>query len=200
MEPVFAIENGIPIDIIRSKFRYGAGSAVIYDLGGAHRSAGFQVVDAKALALPEDIACIDAELPDVVDAGLSNLIVRDGGDEGDFFAEVGERNRNVALAAAVRRLKFASLRETLPAIGCQAQHPVLGQTIAEAQEELTESLISLAGVQGTGIGEYEGRPCINVMVVRKTQDLLDRIPTTYEGFPVVVIETGELRIHEEDRP
>ena len=85
-------------------------------------------------------------------------------------------------------------------LGCQSQHPALGQTIAKAQEELTESLISLAGVQGTGIGEYEGRPCINVMVVRKTQDLLDRIPTTYEGFPVVVIETGELRIHEEDRP
>ena len=75
-----------------------------------------------------------------------------------------------------------------------------GRTIEEAQEELTESLISLAGVQGTGIGEYDGRSCINVMVIRKTQDLLDRIPTTYEGFPVVVIETGELRIHEEDRP
>ncbi len=85
-------------------------------------------------------------------------------------------------------------------LACQTQHPGSGQTIAEAQAQLTELLISLPGVQGTGIGEYEGRPCINVMVVRKTQDLLDRIPTTYERFPVVVIETGELRIHEEDRP
>ena len=80
-------------------------------------------------------------------------------------------------------------------LACHSQRPMSTKTITDAQEELTDSLISLPGVSGTGIGEYEGKPCITVMVVRKTQRLLDQIPATYEGFPVVVEETGEFEIH-----
>ncbi len=70
---------------------------------------------------------------------------------------------------------------------------VTAMSIEDAQKQLTDSLIILPGWAGTAIGECEGAPCIKVMVVRKPEDLLAKIPSTFEGFPVVVEETGEFR-------
>ncbi|MGH7545602.1 MAG: hypothetical protein ACREKI_05405 [Gemmatimonadota bacterium] len=46
---------------------------------------------------------------------------------------------------------------------------------------------------GTGIGEREGKPCIRIMVVRKTPELLKKLPAEVDGFPVDVHETGTFR-------
>ncbi len=70
-------------------------------------------------------------------------------------------------------------------------------TIQAAQEELTESVMSLPGVVGTAIGSCDDAPCIKVYVVNKTKELASRIPSMYRGFPVAVEETGEIRARDD---
>ena len=67
------------------------------------------------------------------------------------------------------------------------------KTIQTVLKEHTNSLMTLPGVVGTGLGECSGKPCIKVFVVKKTPDLLKQIPSTLEGHPVEVQETGEFR-------
>jgi hypothetical protein len=66
-------------------------------------------------------------------------------------------------------------------------------SIEHANQVLTDSLIDLPGVSGVGIGECDGEPCLVVMVAEKTADLTELIPTSVDGFAVVVQETGAFR-------
>ncbi len=68
-----------------------------------------------------------------------------------------------------------------------------GKTIQAVLQEHSDSLMSLPGVVGTAIGQCEAKPCIKVLVAKKTPALLGKIPSTLEGFPVAVEETGEIR-------
>ncbi len=68
-----------------------------------------------------------------------------------------------------------------------------GVTIEDVLKQHTDRLMALPGVVGTAIGECEGKPCIKVLVVKKSPELLKKIPSNLEGFPVVVEETGEIR-------
>ncbi|MGH7825718.1 MAG: hypothetical protein ACREQ7_11165 [Candidatus Binatia bacterium] len=66
-------------------------------------------------------------------------------------------------------------------------------TIEEVLKRHTERLMSIPGVVGAAIGECTGIPCILVLVVKKTPDLIKKIPCRLEGFPVVMEETGAIR-------
>ncbi len=68
-----------------------------------------------------------------------------------------------------------------------------GKTIQAVLQQYAPSLMSHPGVVGTGIGECGGTPCIKVFVVKKTPELVGKIPSSLEGFPVSVEETGEIR-------
>lgn len=68
-----------------------------------------------------------------------------------------------------------------------------GQTIEAVLERYTGSLMSLPGVVGTAIGECAGKPCIKVFVVRKTRELIAKIPPALQEFQVAIEETGEIR-------
>jgi hypothetical protein len=70
--------------------------------------------------------------------------------------------------------------------------------IEQANRTLTDSVIDLPGVSGVGIGECEGEPCLVVMVAEKTDELLKVIPSSVDGFPVVVEETGAFRALEDE--
>lgn len=70
--------------------------------------------------------------------------------------------------------------------------PIQHRTIERVLEEHTGSLMSLPGVVGTAQGLCAGQPCIHVYVVQKTPELLNRIPSDIEGYPVSVEETGEI--------
>ena len=59
--------------------------------------------------------------------------------------------------------------------------------------ECTSDLMSLANVVGVAQGEHEGQPCIMVLVVEESAELLRSIPSTIEGYPVQVKVTGEIR-------
>ena len=75
---------------------------------------------------------------------------------------------------------------------------MVAKTIEEVLEENTDRWMSISGVVGTAIGEYKDKPCIKILVVKKTPELTDKIPSTLEGFPVVTQETGEIRALDKD--
>lgn len=71
--------------------------------------------------------------------------------------------------------------------------PMQEKTIKQVLLEHTDSLMALPGVVGTAQGECAGEPCIRVLVVKKTSDLLEKIPSEIEGYAVEVDETGEIK-------
>ena len=66
-------------------------------------------------------------------------------------------------------------------------------TIEEALKQNADRLMSTPGVVGIAVGECGGKPCIRVLVDRKTAELTKKIPSALEGYPVVVEETGPIR-------
>jgi len=54
-------------------------------------------------------------------------------------------------------------------------------------------LLDVPGVVGVAEGISDGRPVVQILVARRTPELLSRLPPALDGHPVVVIETGEIR-------
>lgn len=67
------------------------------------------------------------------------------------------------------------------------------RTIDEVLKEHTDTLMSIHGVVGTAKGQRAGKPCIRILVIRKTRQLMKKIPSAIEGYAVVVQETGRIR-------
>ena len=67
------------------------------------------------------------------------------------------------------------------------------RTIEQVQEEHTDEWMAIPGVEGTAIGLYEGKPCIKIFTSKKPQELRAKIPSTVEGYPVIIEETGAFR-------
>ena len=74
-----------------------------------------------------------------------------------------------------------------------SENTMPSKPIKKVLEEHTNELMSIKGVIGTAEGLCNGKPCIKVYVIKKTRQLIQRIPTTLEGYPVVIEETGEFR-------
>ncbi len=72
------------------------------------------------------------------------------------------------------------------------------KTIEEVLEERTPRLMSLPGVVGTSEGRCAGTPCIKVLVLELTPDLVARIGDMIEGYMVEVVATGEIRALDSD--
>ena len=68
-----------------------------------------------------------------------------------------------------------------------------GKSMDEIQEEQEKRLMAIPGVVGMGQGLSEGKRCFRVYVDRLTPELSEKIPTTIEGYPVVVIQTGQIK-------
>jgi len=67
------------------------------------------------------------------------------------------------------------------------------RTIEQVQEEHTDAWMAIPGVEGTAIGLYEGKPCIKIFTSSKPQQIRDKIPSTVEGYTVIIEETGAFR-------
>ena len=67
------------------------------------------------------------------------------------------------------------------------------RTIEQVQEEQTDDWMAIPGVEGTAIGLFEGKPCIKIFTSLKPKELRDKIPSTVEGYPVIIEETGAFR-------
>lgn len=68
-----------------------------------------------------------------------------------------------------------------------------GHRIAEVLARHTDRLMAVPGVVGTAEGECRGRPCILVLVDRRTPALERAIPRELDGVPVEIRETGPIR-------
>lgn len=77
-----------------------------------------------------------------------------------------------------------------------------GQQDAMTQKDINvvlkdheKNLLALPGVVGLYVGLLpdDKTPCLTVMVVKRTPDLDKRIPTSIEGYPVVIEESGVIR-------
>ena len=67
------------------------------------------------------------------------------------------------------------------------------RTIEQVQEEHTDEWMAIPGVVGTAIALSEGKPCIKIFSSSKPQQIRDKIPSTVEGYPVIIEETGVFR-------
>ena len=67
------------------------------------------------------------------------------------------------------------------------------KSIKEVLKEHAKALISIPGVVGAGEGLCEGEPCIKVFVIKKTPEIEKTLPSTLEGYPVRIEETGEIK-------
>ena len=74
------------------------------------------------------------------------------------------------------------------------------KTIEEVLKSHTNAWMAVPGVVAVGIGEIEGKPCIRVYIVEKTDEIRKKIPLQVEGFRVVIEVSGEIwaREAEED--
>ena len=68
--------------------------------------------------------------------------------------------------------------------------------IVDVLRDHTERLMDLEGVVGTGQGLADGKPCVKVLVIKKTAHLLKHLPTVIEGYAVEVKVTGVIRAME----
>ena len=67
------------------------------------------------------------------------------------------------------------------------------KTVTEVLEQHSSEIMAQPGVVGVGESECAGAPCIRVYVLERTPDLLDQIPATLEGYPVLIEESAEIR-------
>ncbi len=73
-----------------------------------------------------------------------------------------------------------------------SEEAMKADTIEEAQEALTERVMKLPGVVGTGISLCDGDPCIKVFLAGENPELEAEIPETFLGYPVVTQVMGEV--------
>jgi hypothetical protein len=87
--------------------------------------------------------------------------------------------------------------------GCRAGGGAMtGQPQSPIQQVLerhTDSLLEVPAVVGVAQGESGGRPVIQVLVAHRTPELEARLPRTLDGYPVVIVETGEIRARDSIR-
>ena len=103
-------------------------------------------------------------------------------------------------AGIVYALTLAVTIVTVLCVGCAhgskplaEKNEVPSKTIRQVLEEHTDEWMSIPGVVGTAIGKHRGKPCIRVLVDKRTKELASRIPREIDGFAVTITESGELR-------
>jgi len=67
------------------------------------------------------------------------------------------------------------------------------RTIEQVLKDRTDQWMAISGVEGTAIGLFEDKPCITIFSSGKAEELRAKIPTTIEGYPVIIEQTGIFR-------
>lgn len=66
-------------------------------------------------------------------------------------------------------------------------------TINEVIAKHRDAFMRITGIQGIGAGREGESEVIVILVDKKRRQLLRRIPTELDGFPVIVRESGVIR-------
>jgi len=67
------------------------------------------------------------------------------------------------------------------------------KTIQQVQQEHTDAWMAIPGVAGTALGKDKGKLCILVFTASNTDQVRRQIPSTVEGYPVIVRYMGKVR-------
>jgi hypothetical protein len=94
-----------------------------------------------------------------------------------------------AFAAGLLAFAFACYRPTPPDTSKGAPAMTINTVIQSHAEELLE----ISGVVGVAQGTHEGHSVVQILVERRTPELVARLPRTLDGYPVIVVQAGELR-------
>ncbi|HET6400862.1 MAG TPA: hypothetical protein VFH95_05620 [Candidatus Kapabacteria bacterium] len=65
--------------------------------------------------------------------------------------------------------------------------------VSKVLSEHTDTWMNIPGVTGTGETKKDGKPAILILVDSNTDSLRSELPSTVEGYPVIIQETGEIR-------
>ncbi len=66
--------------------------------------------------------------------------------------------------------------------------------IKTVMEVHADELMAIPGVTGVAIGEMEDKtPCILVLVVDSSGEIVRDVPDILEGYPVRLLESGEIK-------
>ena len=122
MEPVSALENGIPVKIRSACAGDGRAGTVIDDLGSTLRSTLLHEVNAQTAAASDHTFGVDTKVTQRVDGILTDLMGGNFADKGCVHAEIGKGNRNVCLAACVGSFKAICMQKSQVAGGVQSHH------------------------------------------------------------------------------
>ncbi len=72
------------------------------------------------------------------------------------------------------------------------------RTIEQVHRENADAWMALPSVIGTAIGRHGDKPCILILTeTTDSEQIRQRIPSTVEGYPVVIQHTGDIRALEE---
>jgi hypothetical protein len=96
---------------------------------------------------------------------------------------------------------LATVKVAVAQVGTADQEeraPMPENTIEAVLKAHTPRLMSLPGVVGVGEGRCDGAPCIKVLVLERTPELVERIDVVIEGYKVEVVATGEIRALDSD--
>ena len=76
--------------------------------------------------------------------------------------------------------------------------PMTERSIDEVLKDKTNEWMSIPGVEGVAIGLYKGKPCIRIFTSSNPdKQLHPKIPSTVDGYPVIVEQTGPIRALEQ---
>ena len=65
------------------------------------------------------------------------------------------------------------------------------RTIEKVLKDKTDEWMAIDGVEGAAIGLSEGKHCIKIFTSSKPSQLRDKIPSSVEGYPVIIEKTGK---------
>ncbi|MGH8015859.1 MAG: hypothetical protein ACREBV_06680 [Candidatus Zixiibacteriota bacterium] len=78
--------------------------------------------------------------------------------------------------------------------GEESSNTMPTRDINTVMESHTLELMAIKGVVGVAIGENEEKkPCIMVLIVGESEEMLQRIPKEIEGHPVCPFESGDIK-------
>jgi hypothetical protein len=82
------------------------------------------------------------------------------------------------------------------------EQPMIRRDISEVLKDHDHELMAVSGVVGVYVGLLpDGEsPCLKVMVVKETEDLKKRIPTSLEGYSVLIEQSGVIRPRPDNIP
>jgi len=114
VEPAGALEDGVPVELARSRQGDGRVVAVVHHLRGPLVGAGFEVLDPHAAFPPDDMVGVHAGPPQLRHTGVGyRMGGGQGGHKGRRSAEAGQGHRYIGLSAAEGRDELRGLEDAL---------------------------------------------------------------------------------------